>query len=381
MSKKIKVGIAGVRGLSTLMGLRAIEDVEITAMCDLDEAHLNDAAAKIGCEKKYRVFDDMLESDIDAVIIATPMQCHVPQAIAAMEAGKHVLSEVTAGVTMDELWWLIESKEKYGVTYMMAENYIYTPEVQLMKSLRESGQFGTPFYAEGQYLHDVTDLAVYPEGKRSWRSFWQLGKRGNFYPTHSMGPVMQFFGDDVHATEISCFGTGGQFVKPELRQDELTMTMVRMSNGGLAKIGVACKAPRPHNMTAYLFQGTKGCMEMPRGLGDTPSIWLEDHPKDPESTRREWRSLYDFNDYLPERYKASDDSAKNAGHGGGDFYQVYDFVDAIRTGEEPEVNVYRAAEWTAVGLLSELSVVNGGRAISVPNFRKNMPSTEKKITL
>ena len=85
MEKKIKIGIAGVRGLSTLMGLRAIDDVEITAMCDLDEDHLNQAAAQIGCEKKYRIFDDMLESDIDAVIIATPMQCHVPQAIAAME--------------------------------------------------------------------------------------------------------------------------------------------------------------------------------------------------------------------------------------------------------------------------------------------------------
>ncbi|MBQ7152943.1 MAG: Gfo/Idh/MocA family oxidoreductase, partial [Clostridia bacterium] len=46
---------------------------------------------------KYRVFDDMLDkAGIDAVIIGTPMQCHVPQAIAAMEAGIHVMSEVTA---------------------------------------------------------------------------------------------------------------------------------------------------------------------------------------------------------------------------------------------------------------------------------------------
>ena len=64
----------------------------------------------------------MLESDIDAVVIATPMQLHVPQAILALEAGKHVMSEVTAGVTMDELWWLIESVEKSQKVYMMAEN-------------------------------------------------------------------------------------------------------------------------------------------------------------------------------------------------------------------------------------------------------------------
>ena len=116
--KKIKVGIAGSRGLSTVMGLRALPDVEITALCNLDEATLDAQAKDLGVEHKYRVFEDMLASDIDAVIIATPMQCHVPQAIAALEAGKHVMSEVTAGVTMDELWWLCEAVEKSGKIYM-----------------------------------------------------------------------------------------------------------------------------------------------------------------------------------------------------------------------------------------------------------------------
>ena len=170
MEKKIKIGIAGERGLSTLRGLRAIDDVEITAMCDLDEDHLNQAAAQIGCEKKYRIFDDMLESDIDAVIIATPMQCHVPQAIAAMEAGKHVMSEVTAGVTMDELFWLCETVEKYNRIYMYAENYIYAPKVQIVKNMVKEGLFGEPYYAEGMYLHNLDTYFVYPNGKTSWRA-------------------------------------------------------------------------------------------------------------------------------------------------------------------------------------------------------------------
>ena len=142
--KKLKIGIAGVRGLSTVMGFNAMEDVEITALCDLDESVLNREGENlnIAAQHRYRIFDDMLESDIDAVVIATPMQCHVPQAIAALEAGKHVMSEVTAGVTMDELWWLCESVEKYGKTYMMAENYMYTPQVQLVCELARRGMFG-----------------------------------------------------------------------------------------------------------------------------------------------------------------------------------------------------------------------------------------------
>ena len=147
--KKIKVGIAGSRGLSTVMGLRALPDVEITALCNLDEATLEAQAKELGIAHKYRVFEDMLASDIDAVVIATPMQCHVPQAIAALEAGKHVMSEVTAGVTMDELWWLIETVEKTGMIYMMAENYIYTPQVQLVKEMVRRGMFGDTYYAEG----------------------------------------------------------------------------------------------------------------------------------------------------------------------------------------------------------------------------------------
>ena len=128
--KKLKIGIAGVRGLSTVMGLNALPEVEITALCDLDEAVLDREGDNLGIARqhRYRIFDDMMDSDIDAVVIATPMQCHVPQTIAALEAGKHVLSEVTAGVTMDELFWLCETVEKYGRTYMMAENYMYTPQ-------------------------------------------------------------------------------------------------------------------------------------------------------------------------------------------------------------------------------------------------------------
>ena len=48
-----------------------------------------------------------------------------------------------------------------------------------------------------------------------------------------------------------------------------------------------------------------------------------------------------------------------------------DFVNAVRTGTRPDIDVYQACEWTAVGLLSELSVMNGGRTIDMPDFRKS----------
>ena len=101
--KTIKVGMVGARSMALALGFTSCPNVEITALCNLDENVLAEEAKRLNVKNTYRVYEDMLASDIDAVVIATPMQCHVPQAIAALEAGKHVLSEVTAGVTMDEL--------------------------------------------------------------------------------------------------------------------------------------------------------------------------------------------------------------------------------------------------------------------------------------
>ncbi len=376
--KKIKIGIAGTRGLSTLMGLQSIEDVEIAAMCDLDEQHLNDAAAKIGGDiKKFRVFDDMIESDIDAVIIATPMQCHVPQAIAAMEAGKHVMCEVTAGVSMDELFWLCETVEKYNKIYMYAENYIYAPKVQLVKNMVAKGIFGEPYYAEGMYLHNIGNLFVYPDGKTSWRSFWQCGKRGNFYPTHSIGPVMQWFPGD-RITEISTFSPG-VWNDLGLKQDSGTTTMCRTANGKLLNIRVDCMSPRPHNMDFYQLQGTKGFFQS-KTYGDDydrVSFIGEDSPLH----NMKYQRLDEFRMYLPERYLNATEEQKHSGHDGGDFFIVEDFINAIRTETQPELDVYKACEWTAVGLLSSLSVVNKGRTLEVPHFRPAMPLEEKIVKL
>ena len=62
MKKPLKVGIAGVRGLSSIIGFKAIEGVEVTALCDLDEDILKEQQKEYGIEHTYRVFNDMLES-------------------------------------------------------------------------------------------------------------------------------------------------------------------------------------------------------------------------------------------------------------------------------------------------------------------------------
>jgi len=374
----IRVGIAGARGLTTLMGMRSAEDVEICALCDLDEDLLKEQSTKHNIPRTYRVFDDMLASDIDAVVVATPMQCHVPQAIAALEAGKHVMSEVTAGVTMDELFWLCEAVEKSKKTYMFAENCCYMPHCRIVTEMVRRGMFGDVYYGEGEYLHNVRALAKYPNGKNSWRTYWQLGKRGSFYPTHSIGPLMQWFEGDRIAS-ISTFTSGRHYPRTGLRQDDTTTTMCQLESGKLLRLRVDCMSVRPYALT-YQLQGTKGCYQTDVNREThRDMIWLDSMDGDCGHAR--WRDIEDFADLLPERYRQATQEQKASGHGGSDFFQVYDFLHAVRTGEKPEIDVYQAAEWTAVGLLSELSVENGGKSMEMPRFRRNMPWEEQIIRL
>ena len=102
---------------------------------------------------------------------------------------------------------------------------------------------------------------------------------------------------------------------------------------------------------------------------------------DPTVDEAKWRPLRDFQDYLPERYRLASDEQRQTGHGGGDFFIVEDFIQSILKGIPPPVDVYTACEWTAVGLLSELSITNQSRQIDMPHFRKNMPYNEQIIRL
>ena len=370
----IKVGIVGARGLSGMMGFRDLEGVEVTALCDINQELLDRESAKWNIPHTYRVFEDMLMSDIDAVVIATPMQLHVPQAILALRAGKHVMSEVTAGVSIEELYWLVEEVERSGKVYMMAENYIYTPECQQVIAMAKAGLFGETYYGEGEYLHNVVSLIQYPDGSPSWRSWWQLGQRGLFYPTHSLGPVMKWM-EGERIDYISAMGSGWH-THPELRQEDTSVALLQTKSGKMIRLRVDCISNRPHQMMNYTLQGTKGVYEAPRIVGGEHMVSFYTG-EDPE--KMTWQPLSDYKEYLPERYRKAADGQLAAGHGGGDYFIVEDFVEAIRGNKAPAVDVYEACEWTAVGLLSAISVANRGKTKTMPDFRAKGYKNQKLI--
>jgi predicted dehydrogenase len=342
------------------------------AFCEKDPLVLATEGERLGIEGRFEQFEEML-GHVDAVFIATPMHLHAEQSILALRAGKHVLSEVTACVGLEECHAIVEAVRSSGKTYMMAENYIFSEENLLVKEMAKRGLFGEVYFGEGEYVHDVKSYHHFPDGSPTWRTQWQVGESGNTYPTHSLGPVATWFsaaGAGAKPISVACWGSGIH-TDPEHPHDDTSETLVRLSGGGLVRLRLDMMSNRPSEPAFYGLQGTHGVFESGRGGRGPGQVWVgENPPPGPVSDiHRQWLPVEEFNDMLPAETRALISDAKGAGHGGGDYLVAHAFIQAI-LGEAPNpVDVYRAVEWTAVGLCSTLSVRNGGVPIDVPDFR------------
>ena len=361
--RPFRLGIVGRRGASSVFAARALPDIEVAAICDIDEATLHETADRLGVAQRFTSYERMLESEIDAVVVSTPMPQHVPQSVAALRAGKHVLSEVPAAVNFEECWELMEAAFASSRIYMMAENYCYLRENVLVGELVRRGLFGEVYFAEGEYIHELKGL----NERTPWRRVWQTGRNGNTYPTHSLGPALKWLNDRV--VSVCCLGSGHHYKDPRgnhYENEDTTITLCKLERGGLVQLRLDMLSNRPHNMAYYSLQGTRGCYEAPRGMGDQPKVWFGETT----GSRDQWQPLWDYASYLPELWRNPPEAAREAGHGGADYWVVYDFVQALLGRKRPPIDVVNALEWTATGLASQVSIARGGAPVDLPGFRE-----------
>ena len=370
--EKLNFGIVGAcaRGGSFKAGCDAV-GVNIRAVCDINAEGLDEAAKRLDAEEKYTDYETMLaKADLDAVIIGTPMQLHVHQAIMALQRNLHVLGEVTAAVSIDECKALIQAAKKSKGLYMMAENYTYIKPNVLVRELVRQGLFGEVYYAEGEYLHELKGL----NEKTRWRRKWQNGIDGVTYGTHSLGPILQWMPGD-RVVRVCCEGSGHHYRDPrgENYAQDTSVMLCKTAKGALIKIRVDMISDRPHAMTNYQLQGTNGCYESSRGGPvDKAKIWLKELSKEVK-----WHDLDSLMEvevlaekYLPESWSNPPEAALKAGHGGGDYFEILDFVNAIRKISSTPIGIHEAMDMTLPGLVSQQSIREDGRWLDVPDSRE-----------
>ena len=356
--KKVKIGLFGAgRGKFSKKYCDVAANAELVAICD--KRFITEEIPDDGVTY-YTDFEDFIKHDMDAVVLANYATEHAPFAIKAMKAGKHVLSEVLPCQNMKQAVELVEAVEETGKIYAYAENYCYMPAPREMKRLYEAGEIGTFLYAEGEYLHNCEPMwCMIQDGPDHWRNNMFAG----FYCTHSIGPI-------IHITGLRPVKVWGFEHQRNARSDRMgvkgggcALQIIELENGAYMKSlhGGLCK-----DSVWYTVQGSKGRMESERE-DIREGEWAV-------CTFRKNIDLYEgeCEDRI-ETYRPTDeytDMAKNFGHGGSDFYTMYNFVEKILGNEKADIiDVYEALDMFLPGYFGYMGVLKGGIPMEIPNFR------------
>lgn len=172
MKKTLKIGIIGTggiaRGAHLNPGWLAVNDVEIVAACDANEAVARKLATDFKIPNVFTDFRDLLKmKEIDAVDICTPNKIHTPAVIGALKAGKHVLCEKPIALNAGEAQALLAARAKSGKLVAEAFMVRFHPQWRRAHELAHSGAIGglraiQTFFA--YHLLDPTNIRNKPPG-------------------------------------------------------------------------------------------------------------------------------------------------------------------------------------------------------------------------
>jgi predicted dehydrogenase len=399
---KARLGFIGVglRGQSTLELALQRTDVDVVAICDIQQRMIDSAKElikKSGKTMPQVIMDGphgyrkMLENkDIDAVIISTPWEWHTIMCLDAMNAKKYTGCEVITGQTVEECWELVHTSERTGMPLMMLENVCYRRDVMAVLNMVRQNVLGEIIHVQGGYQHDLREVK-FNNGKdpygggvefgekgfseAQWRTQHSVMRNGDLYPTHGIGPVAMMI--DINRgnriTELVSYaskarglreyvakkgGADHPNAKVEFKLGDVVTTMMKCNNGETILLQHDTNLPRPYSL-GFRVQGTNGLW-----MDVNNSVYVEGkskpHTWDDEKT---WLEQYDH-----PLWKKYGNDAAGAGHGGMDWFVLNAFVESVKRKTNTPQDVYDAVTWSAITPLSETSIRLGGETVDFPDF-------------
>lgn len=372
MSKKqLNIAIAGLGfGAEFIPIFQKYKAANLVAICQRTKSKLDEIGDTYGIDKRYTSYDEMiLDPEIDAVHINTPIPNHGEQSIKALKAGKHVACTVPMATTVEECEEIVTLTKETGLTYMMMETVVYAREFLFMKELYETGELGKVQFLKASHQQDMD----------GWPNYWP-GLPPMHYATHCVGPVLGLTRGE--AEYVSCFGSGT--IREELHKHynspfAVETTHIKFKDSDLsAQIYRSLFDVARQYRESFEVYGSKKSVEWPL---------IEHRPlvvhtaKKPEHEIPEEVSCPDFAKLLPEEiqrfttqgvYDLDDNThlsfTQGAGHGGSHPHLVHAFVDAVLNGYQPYPNAVQSANITCVGILAHESALKGGEIIKLPDF-------------
>ncbi len=413
-SSKMRLGFLGVgyRGRNHVSQSLYRDDVEIVAICDIDPQSIQ-KTFKIFEEKGLKkpiVYDKgpedfknlVLRKDLDAVIISTPWEWHVPMAVASMKAGKYTAVEVSATVTLQESWDLVNAHDETGAHCMILENVCYRRDVMAVLNMIRKGMFGEMLYAHCGYQHDLravkfndgkqyagggVEFGANAHAEARWRTQHSVDRNGDIYPTHGLGPVAHWMdinrgnkfnylssfatkAKGLHKYVVDQAGENHPNAKVNFKLGDIITTNISCENGENIVLIHDTNSPRPYSL-GFRAQGTEGIW-----MDDNDSIYLQNiSPKE-----HVWEPFKKYQEeYDHPLWQKFAQEAEEAGHGGIDYFVIRGFLEAVKKNVAPPIDVYDTAVWSAISPLSELSISRGSSPVEIPDFTRGAWKNNPKI--
>ena len=401
-----RIGVVGVgnRGSSLLRILLSMEEVKIPALCDIDVQQLGAAQDQVeksgrpkpeGHSRNEHDFERLMSrDDLDAVVIATPWEWHVPMAMYSMKAGKYTACEVPAALTFEQCWDLVNTHEQTGIPYMMLENWCYRGDNLAVLNMIRRGLLGEIVHCHCAYSHDCVYWYFDDKGYPKWSGNFLTKRNANPEPTHAIGPAMSWMdincGDYfLYATSTASrplgiyrelarrFGPDHPSVKQKYIQGDVVTTVIKTHKGNTIVVNNDMQLPRPYD-NRWLIQGTLGLYSEEHN-----ALYLakETNGSGSSSTMAqgdEWESFEPYETKFGHSlWKTIPANSPEGGHGGADYLVVREFVNAVKSRTQTPIDVYDSVVMASIIPLSQESIAKGSAPVECPDFTRGKWRTRR----
>ncbi len=382
------IGI-GERGTGLLQDvLLHIKDINVVAICDQYEDRVKKGVKMVeDAGQKAVGFTDYKEAlaveGVQAVFVFTDWATHAEMAIYAMKKGIAVACEVGSEYSIDNCYEIVKTYEETGTPYMFMENCCWGKAELLATAMARKGLFGTIVHCKGAYAHDLRWQVAFGKRDRHYRYENYRLRNCENYPTHELGPISKLL--DINRGNriltVSSFASKAAGIEEYLRnndsaseelkatrfkQGDIITTVLTCANGETIALTLDTTLPRSYSRD-FTVRGTKGMYTQDTNTvfldGDAERFETVEYVKDTIDNGVKFEE-----EYLVDEWKTITEDEIRWGHGGMDWLAYNAFVRALQNGEEMPVDVYDAATWQAVSVLSEISIQQGGAPQAMPDF-------------
>ena len=406
MKKRIHLAVIGLgnRGRWVIENvLLKMPDVHITAVCDVYEDRVTSMAKLTAADADgaARSFTDYRQAlslpGLDGALVFSSWETHGEISMFAMTQGIPVGSDVGCEFSLAGCQKLVDTFERTKTPYMLLENCCYGREELLATAMTRAGVFGQIVHCAGSYAHDLRQEVSWGIENRHYRFKNYQHRCCENYPTHELGPIAKLLninrGNRILSVCSMASKAAGlkeyirqqaqekavpEYMKEtEFAQGDIVTTILKCAGGETILLRLDTTLPRFYSRD-FTVRGTKGMYEQA-----TNSVFIEGtHSEKYFEPVRSYQELINNaveyeTDYLPPIWKNISAEAQAAGHGGMDYFVFRAFVDAIKNKTDMPIDVYDAAVWMAVSVLSEQSIQTGGMPQAMPDFTQGAWQSRK----